>query len=460
MMTLPWHRDLSAKGFKHSASRTFVDAGRDSHAGFLRAATGRQLPMSKLGEEAFAYAQDNGISSRSIYDEASELGRHKAVEATEKTVGLTISAVENLTRLNSFMSFVHHLDQSGVYEGNKEGMFQKAEELTNNSMTDYRKGERAMLFDKFGLAGSAASTLQTFKINYFNQLHHFFSEAKKGNWTPLATFLGVQAALGGAVAMPFMGELDDAWEAIRDNLLPDSVHKEVKDFGIKKWLIENLDTWSYGPLSKLTGANMSSRFDAGNVQDFSFDGMFPFVTDLTKQAKAVGSFALNPNETTGAQAAYAVTPTGLQGLLETNTDAFKSGVTPEGKAVYQNPKDLEKHKADFARTHTQELYRKLGLREIEEAKHKEQRFRQEKIEREIDRRRDNANTKFFDAVQRNDNAEARKYAKLYVEYGGNIDSLAESIGQRKIESVVPREVLQKAQANTPGALQKVQRMGE
>jgi hypothetical protein len=355
------------------------------------------------------------------------------------------------------MGFVHHLEQSKSFTDNVK-LFEKAEELTNSAMVDYRRGERPMMFEKMGFVGNALSTLQTFKFNYYNQLHYFSQQAAKGNWKPLAMFMGIQGMIGGTLSMPFLQEIDDAWQTIK-SWLPDSAHEPVKDFNIKEKMMETMPDWlAFGGMSKLTGANMSNRFDSGNLADFSFDGLFPFITDLYKQGSSVASAAVNPNETTLAQAAYRVAPPGpIQGMVETGMDSFKAGQSPKG-TVYKNPNQLEKQDADYVRTPEQENYRKFGLRELEESRYRDKRYRQIQDEKEIEKRRDKNAIRFYDAIVRKDISEAKGYAKRYMMYGGNPETLNTLIEREAVKKRIPKEILDRIRANTIGAIQSMDRM--
>jgi predicted GNAT family acetyltransferase len=457
LWTGAWHADLTAHGFKHNPATSLAKGTMDASAGFLNHLFNKDLPMTPIGKEALNYAEANGIVSRSIYDEAQGLGKNRVLEKVGQVASTTVGGVEHWARLNAFMGFVHHLEQSGVFKDNTK-LFEKAEELTNSAMVDYRRGERPMMFEKMGLVGNALSTLQTFKFNYYNQLHYFSQQAAKGNWKPLAAFMGIQAAIGGTLSMPFLQEIDDAWQTVK-GWLPDSVHEPVKDFNIKEKMIETMPDWlSYGGMSKITGANMSNRFDSGNLADFSFDGLFPFVTDLYKQGSSVAGFATNPNKTTFAQMAHQVAPPGpIQGMVETGMDPFKGGTTPKG-TVYVNPNHLQDHDADFVRTPQQETYRKFGLRELEESKYRDQRYRQIQDEKEINKRRDTNATRFYDAIVRKDVDEAKGYAKRYLMYGGNPDTLNSLIEQEAIKQRVPKEILDRVRANTLGTVQAMKRM--
>lgn len=461
LWTAPHHVMLSKQGFNHNPFTTFVLGGYDGFNGYLRY-QGKKAPMSDLGIEALKYAEDNGIVSRDMFDESAGLGKHGAIEMAEKTAGITIKGIEHMARLNAFMSFIHHLDQSGAFK-DKMQMFQKAEEQTTAAMVDYRPGERPMVFDQLGTTGSAMSALQTFKFNYYNQLALFYGEAKKGNPGPLLAFIAMQGTIGGALSMPFLQELDDVWELVK-SMLPDSVlmNKSIRDFGIKKWMVEHMnDLFSYGGASKITGANMTSRFDSGNLADFSFDALFPFMTDLYKQGAATADFVTNPNKTTAASAAYALAPPGpLQGMVETGMDAFKGNPTAAGNVPYKNPRKLEQHDASYVRTPTQENYRKFGLTELEEAKYKEQRYRQGTVDKLTSERMATQATKFFDALERGDKIDIKKYVHRYIAYGGDPQTIFNRIDEEAMKAQVPSETLAAAKAETMQAIQKAKRMKE
>lgn len=459
LFTAPMHANLSSLGYKHNPARTFILGGMDGFAGYLNH-KGANVKMTEIGQYALKYAEDNGIVSRDMFDETASLGRHPVIENAEQIASTSIKEVEHMARLNAFMGYVHHLDQTGMYKDPSK-LFQHAEELTNATMVDYRPGEGPLVFDQAGLVGNTLKTLQTFKFNYYNQLHHFYKEAEAGRPKGLITFLGMQAALGGALGMPFMQTVEDGWEMIKE-ILPDAAHLSVKEFTPKKWLIENLPDWAaYGGVSKLTGANMSSRFDTGNLADFSFDGMFPFVADIANQVGKVGKAAMNPNQTTLAEAAYAIAPPGpIQGTVETNMDAFKGPKTPEGNTPYMNPRNIQAQDANFVRTPEQEVYRRFGVTELEESKYKDLRYRQNQIERQNKERRDALAEKYFDATVRQDMKDIQKYMYRYVQYGGDPQTLIDRLESDAIRRSVPKETIDAMKAQSLSAVQKTKRMKE
>lgn len=461
VFTLPWHGNLVSHGIKHNPFNTFIKGSLDSFSGYAKYMFDVDWPMTEVGKAALQYAEDNGIVRRSMFDETANIGRHPGLEMAEKVGSTSIQTIEHAARLRAFMGFVHHLEQSKMFD-NPMDVFQRAEELTNAAMVDYRQGEGPMMFDKAGLTGEALKTLQTFKFNYYNQLHYFLKEAQEGRPNALLTFVGLQAALGGALGMPFMQEIDDVFSFLKENA-PTSVHQYIKDFTPKQFLIETLPDWaSYGGASKLTGAQLSSRFDSGNLADLSFDGLFPFVSDLYNQASKVGKAALDSsNSTKMAEAMYAVAPPGpIQGILETEKQEFKGPRTPEGNQVYLNPRELGKQDATFVRTPEQEAYRVLGLTELNEAKYKDLRFRQNRNEREATERRNKLAEDYFDAIVRQDKKDVEKYMYRYVKYGGDPQTLIDRLDDDMIRRRLPQETIEAMKSQSLSAVQKAKRMKE
>lgn len=460
LWTSAWHADLTAQGYKHNLSKTMANAGSDASAAIanrIAEVTGQpyRAKLSELGTEALRYAEDNGIVNRNLTDENATLGQHPVAEFGQMLGQATIGNIEHVARLNAFMGFVHHLEQSGKFTNHMQ-LFKQAEDLTNASMVDYRKGERPMIFDQTGLVGSAAASLQTFKFNYYNQLHYFWNQAKEGKWQGLAAFAGTQALVGGALSMPFLQEIDDAWETFK-KVVPDAVHLKIKDFTIKSEIIKNLpDLVAFGGLSKLTGADFTSRFDAGNIADFSLDGLFPFIADILKQGQAVGKAIANPNQTTLSQAAYQVAPPGLiQGAVETQLPAFQSQ-----PGTYKNPNKLQDQDADYQRTPGQETYRQFGLRELGESKERYLRNRQRQNEAESSQRLREQSTKFVDAMVRQDPKDMKTYAYRYIQYGGNAEELNQIIERESLKMFLTKEQIEAAKATSLGAVQRVKRMRE
>lgn len=428
VFTTAAHRMLSREGYKHNAAYTMAAGLSDASGALLREINPKaKIPMTKIGEEAYQYAKDNGIIARSQFDDIQQLDRPAPIRMLENTLGRTISAPESIARGTAFMSFVHHLDQSKKFTDRTE-LFQRAEELTNIWMIDYRTAERPMIFDRMGLVGESLATLQTFKFGYFNQLHLLAQKAvKTKDFTPLAVFLGVQYALAGVNGMPGMDELDDAWELLKSQL-PDSAYAKVKDLGVKSFAIQNLDTsLAYGPLSSTTGVAMNSRFDMSNVQDFAFDSLFPFIADMYKQGEAVTKAAFRPNSETAMQAAMAVTPTGLQGALETNTDTFKGPQTQEGRQIYYRANDPDTVSAK--RTKEEETLRALGLRSVPEAMSSELRFRENKMEKETTARKKEIAAKVTQALRTNPE-KVQEYFDDYIALEGDPAQLVRTVTEK------------------------------
>lgn len=464
----PWHAVLSNKGYSYNPATTMVKSIQDASAVVLQHEAHNRgksidVPMTKVGKEALTYAEANGIIERNMFDEARALGRNPYVQGAQNVMNITITLPEKIARAMSFMSFVHHLEESGKFPKTPEGrtmLFQLAEEHTLATMADYRRGERPMMFSKLGILGDSVATLRTFMFNYYNQLHTFAKMAHKGEYSPLVTFLGVQAILGGVVSLPFLSEAEKTWEGLKklfSPYLPVEVFEKVKDTNIRKTLVTNLPDWaSYGAVSKLTGVDFSSRMNSPNfVPSADWASVFPFAVPDIREAKSIVDFAKDPNLTTAQQIAYAHVPNGLQGAVETVAPAFKTGrVTQEG-TDYVNPKDVTKFGA--TRSPTEEVIRAMGARSLKEAHRKDLLFRESEIEMLIKDKQDEVKDKFNRAFLRGDSAAVEDHLKDYIRLDGDMETLLGQVETILLRSRVPQEVLVQMRAQS-GKLSDVQKM--
>jgi hypothetical protein len=455
------HAYLDSQGYKHNPFKTMTRANLDFSAGavhgimdILSGGKSPQLKMSKLGEEAWNYMEQNGISNRNILDEAQGLGEHKIAGAIKSVADYPVAKSEQIIRTNTFLQFVHHLDQSGKFTNMSE-LFQKAEEATNRSMVDFRREERAMLFAQMGVTGRAAETLKSYLVNYYNNLGRYSQEAINGRPKALTYFLGVQALLYGAMNIPGVTEINDGWDLIKKSM-PDAVFEKIKDIDVKKFLIQHMGDYSYGGVSKLTGANLSNRGNVALDQSFALDGLFPFITDAYKQAKAVGQAAMNPNQSTLMQAAYQTAPSGpIQGNIAMSKP-FQAGQNPNGETIFQKPSRLVDHEHDFDRTPDQIAKKKWGFTDLQEAKYKDLTYLQNQDEADLGNRRKELINKIFDSMVRGDTKDKQTYIDRYIRFNGDPDQLVANLTQEAYKMRVSPEKLQAINSSSIPALKKIQ----
>jgi hypothetical protein len=376
----------------------------------------KAMPDLPFYKEAFKYAEDNGVTSRSIYDESPIEGRG-VVNRSMELLGKTMTIPETYVRSAAYMTFVEMLRSTGKYTDNSS-LFQKAEELTNMSMVDYRAGERPMMFSKLGVAGNFLNTLQTYPINLMNQYRYFGKEFARGNPLPLLTMLTIQGAMAGVSGIPGFNDLDKllAWAK---QFVPDSQYDKVADFDPKLWILENLgESAVYGVVSDKSGVGMTSRLSAPGMADMAQAPGGP-IGDIAKQAGKAGQLIANPNMQNLAEAALASAPSGLQGLLETTVFKDQTSVPrQDGTRVYGKVTDLNSRQGQVARTATDTSIRKMGLRSQKEVLEKDLNYKTRAIQADVQKRSKDLTEKFYDAVRDGDMKKAGELQSLYTRLNG------------------------------------------
>jgi hypothetical protein len=404
------------------------------------------VPTKDLGfyKQAFKYAEDNGITARSILDESPVTSRGAVAESV-KLLGKTMSVPEAIVRSTAYMTFVNMLKDTGKFKDNT-ALFQKAEELVNASMVDYRAGERPMVFSKLGTIGDALNTLQTYPANLLNQYRYFGKEALRGNPLPLLSMMVVQMGMAGLSGVPGFNDLDKLINWAK-GMLPDAAWEKVKDFDLKLWALEHLGEGAvYGAVSSESGINMTGRLSAPGLGDMAVSPAAPLV-DVAKQVGAVGKAVVDPTSTNVAQAVRNVTPTGLQGLMETEVfrDQNVSRDRPDGTAVYKRATDLASREGVYARTPEEEAMRAAGLRSQREAFTSDINYKIGKQQKDVVDRSKGIVDKYYDAIRRGDTKRAENLQALYVRLNGT------AIENQQLETQMKQEFLTAIERSTTTA---------
>ena len=386
---LPHVADLYAKGYKGNVLKAIpmgiaggIAMATGHYANFL-GGKGSKLPMIHEGvflNKAFKYAEDNGITSRSLYDESPIDASFSKVGVAANVLGKTMSVPETFVRSISYMTFVQFLKDSKKFK-NDNALFQKAEELTNAAMVDYRAGERPMVFAKLGTIGNFLNTLQTYPVNWYNQWNYFGRQAAKGNVAPIATALALQYTIAGASGIPGFEDMDKLYGVIRDNLLPASTYTKVRENDFlsdpKLWAVKHSSPSVYGWLSDLSGVGFTSRVAAPGAGQMLQSPLGP-ITDIGKQLMNVGNAVVDPSKDNLAQVAMASAPPGLQGLIETSDsmegsmwDNRQNPSTGKTERIYNRPGNVGDHLGIVTRSPEEETLRKFGLRSQRETVERE-----------------------------------------------------------------------------------------
>jgi len=404
---LPYLTDLHAKGYKgNPVTAVMLGAPTGMAMGFAHylKSTGHEY-MNKLPDQftkdMFLYAEENGVTTRSVYDESQLSSNFGLMGKVANALSKTLTVPDAFTRGVAFATYAHMLKSSGAYKDQK-ALFQHAEELVNGSMVDYRQTERPMVFSKLGTSGNALNTLQTYPMNFYNQYSYFIGEAKKGNYGPLAAAIGVQYLTAGAMGVPYVEDTYKLFTWIKDNALPADVWASMEDSPFlrdpKTWAIDTFGRSSvYGALSETTGLGLTSRVSAPGVGGMIQAPGGPAI-DVAKQAVSAGKALMDPtSREKTAQAVMNILPSGVQGAYE--MAPANAGITyqqrPGGRVGVFKTTDIGNKDVAFVRTPEEvELRRMTGL----------------KSQREV--------------VERDLTYQANKELRLYNEKGGELVNMA------------------------------------
>jgi hypothetical protein len=441
-----WHLKTSGEGFKHNVFNTASKAMYDFSLGILghevKKMAPYDMPMSKLGKEAFAYMEDNGIISQNIFHENHGFGDYPPVHALKSVVGWTIAMPEKIARASTFMSFVHHLDASGKFT-DSASLMRRAEELTNNVLTDFNREARPLLVDKLGQMGELGYTYKSAIFNQWNNLGVFARDAAKGKPGALLGALFMTGLLGGSNGMPGVNEVDALWGLTKDaasKAFP-TLYPKLTGVGVKGSMLKHMaefaandkvravmgdkgtnflkDTVNYGLPSAITGTQLASRFSSalGDIAN-PIENFTPVAQTIGNVAK-LGGAILNPSETGLASAVHGVAPQALKGAMENQMDVFKTTKDKTGKQGYANPAKLSEHQTTYRRTPHEEALRYGGLRSLEESSTKDHRYMNNQESSRLKQAQDASMTKMFDAIVAKDKEAVKKYARAYYENNGS-----------------------------------------
>ena len=485
-----WHLKLSGEGFGHSAMMTSIRALHDFSFGLAGHEMGKMgkdlsLPMSDIGKKAFDYMKANGVISQNIFHENSGLGDNRVVHALKQTVGATISIPEEVARAATFMSFVHHLNASGKLS--ETAIFQRAEELTNHTLTDFRRMSRPLIVDRFGQAGEMAYVYKSPLFNQYNNLSIFARDALKGKPGPLLAALGMSAVLGGMTELPLVNEADKAWELLKSAVAttwPEQYHR-VAGLGVKGTIISKMnelsandkmqaalgakgakfvgDAGGYGVPSAATGSQLASRFSSkiGDVSNPLGD-VAPVAQEM-KEWAGVGHAAVNPTSTNVASGLWQNAPPAVKGVLENHGlpgvehNPFKSVTTPQGQG-YVNPNQLGKQETTYIRTPNEEFKRNFGLTSLDEATTKSSRYINQQEGGRFHQAQEASMDKMFEASTRKDKPAVEKYARAYFDNHGDGDGFEKELNKKLEGYMFTPEQRAVIRAQSMAALQNVLRM--
>lgn len=472
VFTVPHHVQLSGEGYKHNPVKTLADSVMYGTAS-LNKHLQKNLP--ELQKEAIAYMEANGIGDLNQFSEANDIGHSETYHKIKEVAGWSMSKSEKFARSMAFMGYVSHLEQSGKFKGDQHAMFQKAEELTNKSMANYRHTERAGMFNKTGFTGNALATLNTFKVNQYNQLYDLAKTAKRtGNYKPLMSLMGMQMVMAGALGMYAIDEIEDLYNYFKMGLIETDLMKD-KDYiewSPKHAIAQHLPDWaSYGLFSKAMGSadralgrdvadpNYSSRMSAGNIVDLSFSGMFPFASDYAKQIGAAASAAKNFVAGHGTKqdigkALTAMAPSSIRPMVEMSPSM---GVVDE----QGNPKTSDGKGLAYRRT-PQDLNQKMGvgggfagMQSTQEHKTREEAYRYKRASNLKSQAMGVQADKFETAVLDGNAKKASSALRAYIDLGGDDKTLMRKVEAGQIRKFFTEDEWRLIQSKGTGAMREL-----
>jgi hypothetical protein len=466
---LPYLMDLRNQGYKGNpvtAVAVGVPGGLAMAMAHYAKAVGGEY-LSKVDDaflrDAFQYAEDNGVTSRSIYDEGSLAGSFSVTGKTAELMGKTLTIPEVIVRSVAYMSYSKMLKDSGKFTNQME-LFQKAEELVNKSMVDYRETERPMMFSKMGGAGNFLNTLQTFPMSFYNQYAYMAGRAAKGSVTPLATMLGLQFLLAGTSGLPYMEDLYKFYMWMKEQM-PTSAWAKMQESPFlsdpKLWTMETFGKSAvYGVLSEETGLGLTSRVAAPTPSQMLQSPVGP-ITDIAGQGVALGSALMDPtNPTKWAQSAMKSAPVGLQGLLETSPmmKGYTYVETPDGRIIAKKTSDLSAREGTYERTPEEVEARKWGLRSQREVVDRDVTYAFQSAEKQRQERSGRLVGDYYDALRRGNTQKAKEIQGLYARLTGKEISDAQMDQQINDEFMTRQQKLLSKERTSPAALLDAVRM--
>lgn len=344
----PLIRMMEGRSGRKSKS-SVIELGMYGHKAAYQALTRHfDGPEGANLQAAMQYLRDNRIVDPHFMETAHDLFSGKRSEIFRHIKGESaIAFAERYARTNAFLQYDKWLRETHP-EMSRTTRFDTAAELAEQSMTNYRRMERAQIFHDLGFVGDMASGLMTFQINLASQLVFYMKEAlKQRNPKPLVTLLAIQAVLAGAMGMPFREELDRLMnQAKAKGWLPPTVRTPTEFLLENSHRIDNkrgADGLRYGAFSGASGVDISPTFSAGGMIPKGGGSWLPPVlkkgVDIASAGADVGSELLKerlgmgqgPTKAEWGTLGKAALPSSMQGVVERLMQDPQTGIVGDPK---------------------------------------------------------------------------------------------------------------------------------
>ena len=373
-------------------------------------------------QDAARYASDQHVAKSAIDIDTKDIGSVRGLRTVDKVWNGPRRFVEESTRMSVFGGFVQIFKKAG-YE--KDKAFKMAADATERSMADYRNQETAMVFSSGGFLGQNAQFLQKYLFNFVNQETAFLSNKEFKAASGLLAINLVTAGVAGMIGIQTYSAVAALW----NDLMFDKTGirlPSVKEFAIKN----NAPDWlTYGPVSTMLGADVSSRMGMANMVPASpVEAMFPGGSEVVNSASGVKDIATGK----WREGLHKLNPTSTKFITE---QAFFSKDRPDGKRIPIHPDKKEpvgtvdSTGQPWARTTRDELMRGIGFRSLSEAKDKDKSYAVGMENLAVSKAvtdiiKDFGNKSYWAKTNFEKTAAAQRAAKRLVAVGANPDTVA------------------------------------
>lgn len=291
------------------------------------------------------YLEDNRVIQAEFFEGvfASDNKLQKGKNVWEDWVqgGRIMKQFETDARLQSFMAAMRTLEELGVPRKNALPL---AANVVDVAMTNYKRHERAMIFNDLGIIGDMMAPLTSFMLNYHAQMLYYAKEGFKGVLRgepryakPLMYFIAAQYIMAGTQGLPYREDWDALIQLMKNHGYWKASWPNATQFLINmtNQVPEGAgrDAARYGAFG-LTGTDVSASFSASRfISSDLFTGALPVITKMGEvggaMAGAAGAAATGKFTSTDAAGLARQLP-GLPGLAaEKMTQDPKTGIIPD-----------------------------------------------------------------------------------------------------------------------------------
>jgi hypothetical protein len=223
---------------------------------------------------------------------------------------------------------------------------------------------------------------------------------------------------------------------------------------LAKLAFENPDlSWiTHGAISKLTGINLSGRFDTGSIIDPTFEGLLPFMGDVMHRSEDIAGMVMNPEDPVSvALGKRAMLPRTAQGLYEATSDVF-SPKLPEGGVMGTRTRDPLQ--GVYPRTEGENLLRKFNLYSLPEGIVRELDYYSSAQEKETSKRVTELSDKIKRTALLGSADKLPDLIEQYYEINGDFPQLERMIGEAAINRMTTKLERLQMGAKTPTGVRK------